>query len=254
MSLIKFFKKTIPSYRHKKDITIYDKGSIFYKNKKTIKNIQLVRRKKRIYINNKYFGLNNNTIKFNSIITKTFLYNLKPYKKFILCQTLNNFNLIIPGIEYLAVGKIIYNSKWMMESNLDYYYKGLMIYAHELPLMSIFSNVYNTKNNKSTFAKAGGTFCKLKKSKKSKNKLLTITLPSQTDIFIHKMTKVYLGRNENFKIKTLVEGKFGFGFHVKKKIKVRGVAMNPVDHPNGGRTKTVQPERSPWNWVAKKKK
>ncbi|NCQ50323.1 hypothetical protein GW796_00180 [archaeon] len=21
--------------------------------------------------------------------------------------------------------------------------------------------------------------------------------------------------------------------------------MNPVDHPNGGRTKTVQPERSP---------
>jgi ribosomal protein L2 len=30
--------------------------------------------------------------------------------------------------------------------------------------------------------------------------------------------------------------------------------MNPVDHPNGGRTKTVQPERSPWNWVAKQKK
>jgi ribosomal protein L2 len=32
------------------------------------------------------------------------------------------------------------------------------------------------------------------------------------------------------------------------------VAMNPVDHPNGGRAKTVQPERSPWNWVAKKTK
>jgi large subunit ribosomal protein L2 len=35
---------------------------------------------------------------------------------------------------------------------------------------------------------------------------------------------------------------------------VRGVAQNPVDHPNGGRTKTNKPERSPWGWVAKKGK
>lgn len=35
---------------------------------------------------------------------------------------------------------------------------------------------------------------------------------------------------------------------------VRGVAQNAVDHPNGGRTKTNKPERSPWGWVAKKGK
>lgn len=35
------------------------------------------------------------------------------------------------------------------------------------------------------------------------------------------------------------------------KIHVRGVAMNPVDHPNGGRTKAKQPEKSPWGWIAK---
>ena len=68
------------------------------------------------------------------------------------------------------------------------------------------------------------------------------------------MTKVYIGKNTNFRITELTEGKWGFGFYKTKKIKVRGVAMNPVDHPNGGRTKTVQPEKSPWNWVAKKKK
>jgi ribosomal protein L2 len=28
--------------------------------------------------------------------------------------------------------------------------------------------------------------------------------------------------------------------------------MNPVDHPHGGRTKTSQPELSPWGWVAKR--
>jgi ribosomal protein L2 len=35
---------------------------------------------------------------------------------------------------------------------------------------------------------------------------------------------------------------------------VRGVAMNPVDHPNGGRTKSCSPELSPWGWIAKKNK
>ncbi len=30
--------------------------------------------------------------------------------------------------------------------------------------------------------------------------------------------------------------------------------MNPVDHPNGGRTKAKQPEKTPWGWVAKNSK
>ena len=254
MSLIKNFKKTIPSFRHKKDIFIFDKVNIYYKNMKNIKNVNYVRRKKKIYLSNKNYSLNNNVVKFNAVITKLFLYHLKPYKKFILCQTLNNFNVVIPGIEYLNVGKIIYNLKWTGEKNLNYHYKGLAIYAHQLPLMSIFSNIYNFQNNKVTYARAAGTFCKLRKSKKSKNKLLTVNLPSQNNIYINKMTKVYLGKNTNFNTNSLIEGKFGYGFHVYKKINVRGVAMNPVDHPNGGRAKSVQPERSPWNWVAKKKK
>jgi ribosomal protein L2 len=30
--------------------------------------------------------------------------------------------------------------------------------------------------------------------------------------------------------------------------------MNAVDHPNGGRTKTNKPEKTPWGKVAKKSK
>lgn len=33
--------------------------------------------------------------------------------------------------------------------------------------------------------------------------------------------------------------------------KTRGVARNPVDHPHGGRTKTVRNPLSPWGWVTK---
>jgi large subunit ribosomal protein L2 len=40
----------------------------------------------------------------------------------------------------------------------------------------------------------------------------------------------------------------------KKIISVRGVAMNPVDHPNGGRSNTKQPLKNPWGKIAKKGK
>lgn len=33
--------------------------------------------------------------------------------------------------------------------------------------------------------------------------------------------------------------------------RVRGIARNPVDHPNGGRSNSPSPSRSPWGWVAK---
>ena len=40
----------------------------------------------------------------------------------------------------------------------------------------------------------------------------------------------------------------------KKKIIVRGIAKNPVDHPNGGNSNTKQPLRTPWAKIAKKNK
>ena len=37
------------------------------------------------------------------------------------------------------------------------------------------------------------------------------------------------------------------------KSKVRGVAMNPVDHPHGGRTKAIKYQRTPWGKTTKYK-
>lgn len=73
--------------------------------------------------------------------------------------------------------------------------------------MSIFCNITNLANNKITYAKAAGTYCLLKKNKKTKNKLLSITLPSKQSVLLNKMTKVYMGKNNNFKLNELVEGK-----------------------------------------------
>ena len=54
-----------------------------------------------------------------------------------------------------------------------------------------------------------------------------------------------LGRNSNLKHKREVAGKAGVNRLLGHRPTVLGVAMNPVDHPHGGRTKTSQPEVSP---------
>jgi large subunit ribosomal protein L2 len=49
-----------------------------------------------------------------------------------------------------------------------------------------------------------------------------------------------------------VVGKAGLNRNVNLRPRVRGVAMNAVDHPHGGRSKTNSPEVTPWGKIAKK--
>jgi hypothetical protein len=45
--------------------------------------------------------------------------------------------------------------------------------------------------------------------------------------------------------------KFGFYSGLGKKPKVRGVAKNPIDHPHGGKKKSVKYPRTPWGKTTK---
>lgn len=252
MVLLKHFKKLIPSFRHKKIISIYDNKFVFFKkvhkkHKTPIKHIKRFDILLNRFVTPKMWN-------FSNYIVKNFNYRSKPYKKYIYCQSLDNSVVIIPGIEFVNVGTILYSYKYLIKKNVNFFFKGFITYLHTIPITVTFCNVLNKADNKLTFAKSTGTYCKTQKIKKTKLKLIVVILPSTEKIHINKYSKAYIGKNENLKINELVEGKWGFSLKTKKHIHVRGVAKNPVDHPNGGRTKTVQPERSPWNWVAKKKK
>ena len=48
-----------------------------------------------------------------------------------------------------------------------------------------------------------------------------------------------------------VIGKAGKNRHRSIRPTVRGCAMNPVDHPHGGRTRGGRPTMTPWSRVAK---
>ncbi len=105
-------------------------------------------------------------------------------------------------------------------------------------------------NKKSIYIKASGTFSQILSINKDIG-LVLILLPSGKKKYVSTNYICTLGRNNNIFKKFVVIGKAGLNRNLGHNVSVRGVAMNPVDHPHGGRTKTNKPEVSPWGWVTK---
>jgi large subunit ribosomal protein L2 len=76
--------------------------------------------------------------------------------------------------------------------------------------------------------------------------LLATKLPTGKIFFLNLGGKATVGRVAGKWAKLEMFGQAGHNSIIGRKSIVRGVAMNPVDHPHGGRTKTNSPEVSPW--------
>ena len=82
--------------------------------------------------------------------------------------------------------------------------------------------------------------------------LVLIKLPTGAKIWVDAYCVATLGRGSNMLNQSGVVGKAGLNRNVNLRPRVRGVAMNAVDHPHGGRSKTNSPEVTPWGKIAKK--
>lgn len=128
---------------------------------------------------------------------------------------------------------------------------GNLVFLKYLTKYSIFSNIYINLLTK--YALSNGTYCQVIDIFGDFN-LVKITLPSKQIKIVSGWCFAITGRNSKIEFKFNRVGKAGLNFLTGIKPKVRGVAKNPVDHPHGGRTKTNQPEVSPWGWIAKRNK
>ncbi len=118
---------------------------------------------------------------------------------------------------------------------------------------SIFYNLELKPNSGAIYARSAGTYCVLVHNNEA-TKLTKLRLPSGLEIIVSSYCLVVLGRNSNLWHYKRVIGKAGRNFKFGFRPSVRGVAMNPVDHPHGGRTKTNSPEVTPWGKVTKHNK
>lgn len=171
-----------------------------------------------------------------------------PVRELVFCQTIFGQLAVYAQSDLALVGDIFFNtteSKTVIQNQF--------LKLKEIPINIPVSFVFNSDNSKPSFARGSGETA-FKKKVEKKTKLLCVILPSKKSIFLPNKTYCVLGGGTNFYLNTVVAGKWGLSKTWKKTLAVRGVAKNPVDHPNGGRTKAKQPEFSPWGWVAKRNK
>jgi len=124
---------------------------------------------------------------------------------------------------------------------------GFRTFLHKFPLGSIIHNISSSVVGKGIFSRSCGSFAKILQ-KNIKNKYVRIRLSSGEERLIHQSCKATLGIVSSKK-KSIKKKNAGWSRRMGKRPSVRGVAMNPVDHPHGGgegRTSGGRCSVSPW--------
>ena len=152
----------------------------------------------------------------------------------------------------LKVGNFVFSS--LKSQSFSYRYKTgcniVLKYSHYTYLL--FNLQINLLKG-GQYARSGGTFIKVISVNFTKNTALVL-LPTGLNKKISIFCKATLGRASNVEHNREFFVKAGYSRNKGIRPSVRGVAMNPVDHPHGGRTKTSSPEYTPWGKIAKHKK
>lgn len=202
-----------------------------------------------------YFYFSNNRTAY---ISKIFINFLKPK---ILVKTNNNKFYTLPKIQFVTPGQLVHG--WIYsDSNytkikfkLNQLLKDIKFFINlYLPLTYYTANFYICFLGKYNpiYAKANGSKILLF-SYAQKHTFCNVVLPSGVVKYVSVTYRALLGYTSAW-AKLYNYGKCGNRANMGAGYKVRGVAKNPVDHPNGGRCKSKTPELSPWGWVAKKGK
>lgn len=120
-----------------------------------------------------------------------------------------------------------------------------------IPTGSLIHSLTNSFNSeKICFARSAGTFCQI--IQKSVNNI-KVRLPSGKIVNLLPDVYATVGVLSNLQHNLTVTGKAGRNRLKGKRPTVRGVAMNPVDHPHGGRTNGGRPSVTPWGLPTKGK-
>lgn len=180
---------------------------------------------------------------------KTIKFNYNKRKSYCFCETEKSGLFLIPNTSLSAVGRVfLKNDVWQRKNPNNLV--GIPVYAQQIPFFTKICNITETPYFKYQYATSSGVFSiKLRASKKEKQ--IKIKLPSGFFKFIKQTTLVFLGVSNQHWVNKQTIGKAGINVSKGKKPSVRGIAMNSVDHPHGGKANSVKPEKSPWGWVTK---
>jgi len=116
-----------------------------------------------------------------------------------------------------------------------------------IPLGSHINNISIAKSD-SKISRSAGTHAQVISID---SKSITLKLPSAKITTISPLSYTNIGACSNEKHILTSDGKAGTARHKNRRPIVRGIAMNPVDHPHGGRTNGGKPSVTPWGLPTK---
>jgi large subunit ribosomal protein L2 len=120
----------------------------------------------------------------------------------------------------------------------------------EIPIGTMIFNVELEPGKGGKYIRSAGTGGR--RLRKPEGKAL-IRLPSGTRIEVSEDARATIGRVAGQEHRMESVGKAGRNRNRGWRPTVRGEAMNPIDHPHGGRTRGGRPEVTPWGRIAKGK-
>jgi len=139
-------------------------------------------------------------------------------------------------------------------SNANSFLIGCSYFIKDLPVGSIICNVESKKGQGGSLVRSAGAKAIL--LQKFENQAL-IRLPSGKHVLIHIKSRCVLGSVSNpdhWRLKNKKAGRISW---LGQKPKVRGVAINPIDHPHGGgegKGRIGRHPVTPWGRLTKGKK
>ena len=184
----------------------------------------------------------NYTSDFYKILSKEYDSNRNVDINTVKCLNTGQLDYIL-ALKNILPGDIIKSSNRVVN--------GGRYYLKDLPSNYIINNIEFAPKQGGKISRASGTFCKILNKDYSKG-LVKLKMPSLEERLVNMNCMCTAGIiNNNFAhLKKLK--KAGNSRWLGKRPKVRGVAMNPIDHPHGGgegKTSGGRPSVTPWGHI-----
>tara|TARA_Y100001970_G_C14223593_1_gene854155 strand:- start:638 stop:1486 length:849 start_codon:yes stop_codon:yes gene_type:complete len=132
---------------------------------------------------------------------------------------------------------------------------GNTLLLSNIPEGTVIHNIELSPGNGGKLARSAGSFAQVLGKE---SELVMVKLSSGETRYIRSNCRATIGKIGNEKNNQIVIGKAGRNRYLGRRPKVRGVAMNPVDHPHGGgEGKAARGNPNPvskWGWITIGKK
>jgi len=165
------------------------------------------------------------------------------------------FDFESDNFKYIILSEDLYkNNKFNKESFSLEKFSGASKILSDIPIGFFLYNVEVSPGQGGIFARSSGTFCKILNKNFDKG-YASLLMPSGEIRLFNLKCNASLGKVCSKKKEK--RKKAGDSRHCNKRPSVRGVAMNPVDHPHGGgegKSSGGRPSVTPWGIPTKGKR